>query len=150
MENREKQIEETAIRLSDIADNKDIMITPNPYSLVGWSKIAKELLKHRQIVDKDSVIVLSREEFENNYVTVQMYELAKAFHDEKCAEFEKLCYDYNKLKNQLDQASKEKSEKIFKRVFEEFSIFNDKEEILIYQIRDILKYVAKQFGVEIN
>ena len=58
----EKQIEEVAIRLCGIADNKDIMITPNTYSLIGWSKIAKELLKHHQLADKDSVI-LSKEEY---------------------------------------------------------------------------------------
>ena len=63
---RAKQIEEMVVRLCDIADNKDIMVTPNPYSLIGWSKIAKELLKHYQVADKDSV-VLSREEYQKDF-----------------------------------------------------------------------------------
>jgi hypothetical protein len=48
------------------------------------------------------------------------------------------------------EGCKETAENLFKRVFEEFNIFNDKEEILIYQVRDMLKYAAKQLGVKIK
>lgn len=37
-------------------------------------------------------------------------DLAKAFHDEKCAEFDKLCYDYRKLKTENERLKSEKVE----------------------------------------
>lgn len=45
-------------------------------------------------------------------VPIAMYDLAKAFHDEKCAEFEKLCYDYYKLKDELNNVAKEILDKV--------------------------------------
>lgn len=54
-----------------------------------------------------NALVLTKEELNKNYISIKMYELAKAFHDEKCAEFEKLCYDYHKLKRELEEKNKE-------------------------------------------
>jgi FAD/FMN-containing dehydrogenase len=83
-----------------------------------------------------------------------MYELAKAFHNEKCAEFEKLCYDYEKLKQQLkeaqefwkatvrteQEASKETAEKILNELY-----CTPKE-----QIENKIKELARFIGVEIK
>lgn len=44
-----------------------------------------------------------RDRIAKETVPIAMYELAKAFHDEKCAEFEKLCYDYHKLKDTMNE-----------------------------------------------
>lgn len=57
----------------------------------------------RFTIQFENSVVLSREELNKKYISVEMYELAKAFHDEKCAEFEKLCYDYHKLQDTINE-----------------------------------------------
>lgn len=70
----------------------------------------------------ENKVVLTKEELDKKYVSMDMYELAKAFHDEKCAEFEQLCYDYYKLKAELEQAYKTAAEKFAKMLKESLDI----------------------------
>lgn len=70
----------------------------------GYSHIYKRLyelenlIENGELVSKewhDEQILHSESEVERLQAEL---DLAKAFHDEKCAEFNKLCYDYAKLK----------------------------------------------------
>ena len=55
----------------------------------------------------DGAVVLTKEELNDKDVMKEMYELANACHDEKCAELNLLSYQYHKLEQQLIQARKE-------------------------------------------
>lgn len=112
---------------------------------------------------KYDAMVMTKEELDKNYVSVKLYDLAKAFHDEKCAEYAKLCYDYNKLKSRLEQVEKETVEKILKEIKQEiFNYFNVKsmteldnlsllDSLMTYDvITDKLNEIAEQFSVGIG
>lgn len=119
-------------------------------------------------LDKSGKVVISKKELNKKYVSVEMYELAKAFHDEKCAEFEKLCYNYYKLRSKINDNNekiasdianliakerKETAEKILKSLMDKYikrEDFNDNgygadESITMNDLLDL----AEQFGVEI-
>lgn len=81
-----------------------------------YLEVAEELTKAGYRKIPEGLVVLTREELDKKYVSISMYELAKAFHNEKCAEFEKLCYDYNKLKTEQEQARKETAENFAERL----------------------------------
>ena len=168
MKDKEKQIEEMAKACCDWTINcKKCTVFSHCLRVYHAEKIFNA--GYRKI-DKDSV-VLTKEELNKKYVSVEMYELAKAFHDEKCAEFEKLCYDYEKLKQQLkeaqefwkstvrteQEASKETAEKFYKKVrklLKKVDIIVDGDEGLVgYEESAVdkgLTEIAKQYGVDIE
>ena len=49
-----------------------------------------------------------------------------------------------------EQAQKETAREIIEKLFPARNIFNDNDVILIWQVKDILRELAKQLGVEIK
>lgn len=131
MKSEEKQIEEIAIRLYDAVNNKGLVLVPNPYSLVGWSKIAEELLKHYQIVDKDSV-VLTKEKF---------WELSDKFSKKELDDISQF---------RVDKAVKETIEKFLikgKQLVEKWLSRDDEKVGFIF---DFEQFIREQFGVGVR
>lgn len=117
--------------------------------------MSKEEWKHRAYENamQNELCKKCRDMIAKETVPVAMYELAKAFHDEKCAEFELLSYQYNKLKDEknekiaseiadyIAQARKETAEKFY-NLSEEFGGGI----AYWHQFRKL----AKQLGVEVE
>lgn len=122
----------------------------------------------RNYIPKNAV-VLAKEEINKKYVSVEMYELAKAFHNEKCAEFEKLCYDYLKLKDIINEKiASEIADYVAKTRKETAVVFaeklengidnldiilhedNDEQYVSVNQLLEFIDEIAKQFSNEIK
>lgn len=169
MKYNEKQIEEMAIKLYDIADKRDLMLTPNPYSLVGWARIAKEVLKHYQPkLPEDSVVntptiqcetysngdmvVISREKYEELKQTKSLLE----FREETIKYLEDANIRYAE---ELENPRKEIAKEFYDKVNENICVFkleNKNQEYVdgyTQAIADIcgrLDQVAKDYDIEIK
>jgi predicted nucleotidyltransferase len=91
--------------------------------ILGFGKqLVENIVKfYRPMIIPENAVVLTREELEKKTVPIEMYDLAKAFHDEKCAEFEKLCYDYNKLKRDFEYNLVQERKQTRKETAEKFA-----------------------------
>lgn len=132
MKDKEKQIEEMAKDLEKMeffgTDNFErklsslcLLIIATKLYEQGYCKLPKDA---RVFIPTDEqYIMLSREELKN------LSELKK---------------------ETLDLKGKETAEKIFSRLFEEHSDFKETDIVVIWQVKDVLRKIAKQFGVEIK
>lgn len=57
---------------------------------------------------------------------------------------------YEFIKDTKEQSRKETAEKIFQRLFEEHSAFSNTDIVVIWQVKEVLSDIAKEFGVEIK
>lgn len=92
-------------------------------------------------------IVMTKEELEKNYVSIKLYELSKAFHDEKCAEYFKLCYDYNKLKAQVEQLNKEAIKKFVEILKNKSTIMVNEVQFTFTISQEMLDETLRECGI---
>lgn len=59
-------------------------------------------------VENKDIATYLYDKFSSKYIPRSMYDLLKAFHDEKCAEYDLLLHQYNKLKAYVELDSDEK------------------------------------------
>ena len=82
----------------------------------------------KSVENKDIAMYLY-DKFSPKYIPRSMYDLSKAFHDEKCVEYDLLLYQYNKLKAYVEANPDEK----IKQLQDELSKYKRRCE-LIYDI----------------
>ena len=129
-----------------------------------------------QKVDKNKQVVLSREEYdelvnlqqthsEELTNAIQSYEEDKADlkinYDNHIKNLEKIIDRQSKdlnsqanrlidLKAKLENSRKETAREILQRLFEEHNAFNENDVIVVWQVKEVLTEIAKQYGVEIK
>ena len=98
--------------------------------------IAEELLKHYQPKVPVNSVALSMEEY--NALLLEQTRLKEIVDRIPCGYALK------------EDTRKETAGKIFQRLFEEHSAFSNNDIIVIWQVKEVLRDIAKQFGVEVE
>ena len=92
-------------------------------------------------------VVLSKEENEELQKGVKTHNYTAMFNasqEARILELEK------RLCNIAYEARKETAREILQKLFKEHNVFNDNDVIIAWQVKEILKEVAKQVGVEVE
>jgi hypothetical protein len=69
-----------------------------------------------KLVENKDIATYLYDKFSPKYIPRSMYDLSKAFHDEKCAEYDLLLYQYNKLKAYVEASPDEKIKQLQEEV----------------------------------
>lgn len=64
-------------------------------------------------------------------------------------EYEKGIIERENIRKQITELFNDR-EKIFQRLFEEHKPFNDNDVIVVWQVKEVLNKIAKEFGLEIK
>lgn len=67
-------------------------------------------------VENKDIATYLYDKFSPKYIPRSMYDLSKAFHDEKCAEYDLLLHQYNKLKAYVEASPDEKIKQLQEEV----------------------------------
>ncbi len=105
----------------------------------------------------ENAVVLSREEYDEllarplNAMGDLVISKIKNKNKEKIEKLEKtINEEYADISDYKDLVRKETAREIFNKLFPDSRFFNDNDVILIWQVKDMLKELAKQYGVEIK
>lgn len=119
--------------------------------------IAQKLVEHYQPKIPDGSVVLTNDEWarlrnlEINYNDAYEAYCEYAIQNKGLREENtQLRLENNHLEAQVEQAHKEAVKEFLTELFKQYSVFNDNDVIIAWQVKEALKNTLKQLGVEVE